>query len=84
MMYGKKDSVIQTISHVTASILTSGTTLVVVGFLLGKVSTHGLLSQLGYLIGRGTICSLICVLFVLPGLLNLTDHLFIKAKGTGS
>lgn len=83
--WDKKESVIQTISHVTASILTSGTTLVVVGFLLGKVSTHGLLSQLGYLIGRGTICSLICVLFVLPGLLYLTDHLFIKkTKGTGS
>ncbi len=84
MQYNKRDSIVQTISHVTASILTSGTTLVVVGFLLGKVSTHGLLSQLGYLIGRGTICSLICVLFVLPGLLCLTDRLFIKTKGTGS
>lgn len=84
IQYNKRDSIVQTISHVTASILTSGTTLVVVGFLLGKVSTHGLLSQLGYLIGRGTICSLICVLFVLPGLLYLTDRLFIKAKGTGS
>ena len=84
IQYNKRDSIVQTISHVTASILTSGTTLVVVGFLLGKVSTHGLLSQLGYLIGRGTICSLICVLFVLPGLLYLTDHLFIKTKGTGS
>lgn len=83
-MYDKKDSVIQTISHVTASILTSGTTLVVVGFLLGKVSTHGLLSQLGYLIGRGTICSLICVLFVLPGLLTLTDRLFIQSNSLKS
>lgn len=84
MLYNKRESIVQTISNVTASILTSGTTLVVVGLLLGKVSTHGLLSQLGYLIGRGTICSLICVLFVLPGLLYLTDHFFIKNKGIGS
>lgn len=78
----RKQSVIETVSNVTASILTSGTVMVVVGFLLGKISTHGLLSQLGYLLGRGTICSLICVLFVLPGLLYLTDRLFMKKKGS--
>ena len=76
----KKQSLIMTISNCTASILTSGITMAVVGFLLGIVSTHGLLSQLGYLIGRGTICSLICVLFVLPGLLYFTDRSFIKKK----
>lgn len=72
--YSKKDSIIETISQTTVSILTSGTTMIAVGFLLGKISTHGLLSQLGYLLGKGTICSLICVLFVLPGLLYLTDR----------
>ncbi len=81
-VYDKKESVIRTISNVTASILTSATSLTVVGFLLGKISTHGLLSQLGYLIGRGTLCSLACVLFVLPGLLYLTDRTFIKKKKT--
>ncbi len=81
-VYDKKESVIRTISNVTASILTSATSLTVVGFLLGKISTHGLLSQLGYLIGRGTLCSLACVLFVLPGLLYLTDKTFIKKKKT--
>lgn len=72
--YNKKDSIIETISQTTVSILTSGITMIAVGFLLGKISTHGLLSQLGYLLGKGTICSLICVLFVLPGLLYLTDR----------
>ncbi|MBO5524368.1 MAG: hypothetical protein J5986_11950, partial [Roseburia sp.] len=42
--------------------------------------THGLLSQLGYLLGRGTICSLLAVLFVLPGFLYLADPLFMKDK----
>ena len=74
---GRRDSIVETISGVTVSILTSGTALTVVGFLLGKISTHGLLSQLGYLLGRGTLCSMFCVLFVLPGLLYLTDRLFV-------
>lgn len=76
--FDKKQSIIETISNVTASILTSGSVLTVVGFLLGIISTHGLLSQLGYLLGRGTICSLIAVLFVLPGFLYLLDGIFIK------
>lgn len=74
----KKEAIIETISNVTASILTSGITLTVVGFLLGIISTHGLLSQLGFLLGKGTICSLIAVLFVLPGFLYLTDGLIKK------
>lgn len=70
----KKESIVETVSNVTMSILTSGIALTVVGFLLGKISTHGVLSQLGLLIGRGTLCSLACVLFVLPGLLYITDR----------
>ena len=75
---GKKESIVETISNVTGTILTSGIVLTVVGFLLGIISTHGLLSQLGYLLGRGTICSLIAVLFVLPGFLYILDRTFIK------
>lgn len=71
---GKKESIIESISKTTVSMLTSGLTMTTVGFLLGIISTHGLLSQLGYLLGKGTICSLICVLFVLPGMLYLTDR----------
>ena len=75
---GKKESIVETISNVTGSILTSGIVLTVVGFLLGVISTHGLLSQLGYLLGCGTICSLVAVLFVLPGFLYILDRTFIK------
>lgn len=69
-----KDSIVESISKTAVSMLTSGIALISVGFLLGKMSTHGLLSQLGYLLGKGTICSLISVLFVLPGMLYLTDR----------
>lgn len=42
----KKESIIATISQTSVSILTSGITMIAVGFLLGIISTHGLLSQL--------------------------------------
>ena len=74
----KKEAIVNTVSAVTVSILTSGSVLTVVGFLLGIVSTHGLLSQLGYFLGKGTLCSLVIVFFALPGMLYLFDKTFIK------
>lgn len=71
----KKSAVICTISNVTVSILTSGSVLTVAGLLLGYISSNQLLAQLGIFIGRGAIFSLLIVLFVLPGLLYLFDHL---------
>ncbi len=76
----KKQSIIDTISQTAVSILTSGSALTVVGFLLGYISTHGLLSQLGFFLGKGTLCSLAIVFFVLPGLLYVFDKTFIKGE----
>lgn len=76
--YAKRDAIIQTVSAVAVSILTSASVLTEVGFLLGAFSTHGLLSQLGYFLGKGTLCSLAIVLFVLPGLLYLFDKIIVK------
>lgn len=72
--FSPKESIVESLTQTTASILTSSIVMVTVGFLLGFISTHGLLSQLGYLLGKGTICSLISVLFVLPGLLYATTR----------
>lgn len=74
----KKQAVIQTVSSCVVSILTSGSVLTIVGFLLGYISTHGLLAQLGIFLGRGTLCSLGIVLFVLPGLLYIFDKVIQK------
>lgn len=76
----KREAVVQTISDVTVSILTSGSVLTVVGLLLGYISTNQLLAQLGIFIGRGAIFSLTIVLLVLPGLLLLLDRVVIRSK----
>ena len=77
----KKDSVINTISAVFVSIMTSASVLTLVGFMMGYVSTHGLLSQLGFFLGKVTLCSLVIVIFVLPGLLYLFDNLVVGKRG---
>lgn len=78
--YKKKEAIAETLSNVFVSIITSGSVLTVVGFLLGEMSTHGLLAQLGMLLARGTICSLCIVFFALPGLLYLFDRFIVKKK----
>ncbi len=78
--YNKKESIVNTMTAVSVSILTSGSVLTVVGFLLGMMTTHGLLSQLGYFLGKGTLCSMIIVFFALPGMLYVFDGTFIKKK----
>ena len=76
----KDQAVIQTVSDVFISVMTSGSAMTVVGLLLGVMSTNQLLAQLGIFIGRGALFSLCIVLFVLPGLLHLFDHVIIKNK----
>lgn len=72
------ESIVQTIKDNTVSILTSGLTLSVIGFLLSIFSSQGMIAQVGLLLGRGTLCSLAAVLFVLPGFLMLFDRFVIK------
>lgn len=69
----KKESIVETVSAVTTSLLTSGSVLSIVGFLLSIVSSHGILSQLGLFLGRGTLLSMTSVFFVLPGMLYMFD-----------
>lgn len=75
----KRQAIIETVSVVTTSILTSGSVLALVGFLLSYLSTHGILSQLGLFVGRGALLSMTSVFFVLPGLLYVFDSLIQKS-----
>ena len=69
-----------TIRYSTLPILTSGSILTIVGFILGKISTHGILAELGILLYRGTLFSLMFVLLALPGFLTLFDRWILKFR----
>ena len=79
-IYERKEAVIQTVSDVFVSIMTSGSAMTVVGFLLGILSSNQILAQLGIFIGRGAIFSLLIVFLVLPGILYLFDKLVYRKK----
>ncbi len=81
--FEKKDAVVQTIMQILPSILTSGSALAAVGYLMGCISTNGVLAQLGVFIGRGALISLAVVIFVLPGMLYIFDRFITKPKKEG-
>lgn len=58
----KKEAAFMTLRTCTISILTSAAVLTLAGVILGKVSTNGVLSQLGILIGRGAALSFVLVI----------------------
>lgn len=76
--YNKHDSAINTLKSSTGAILTSGIILAIAGFMLGFISTNTVIAQLGILIGRGAILSMVSVLFFLPSVLILCDRLIEK------
>ena len=77
---GRKDAIAATVATVTTSVITTGSALAVVGFLMGAISTNQLLGQLGNFLGVGGLVSLAIVLLALPGYLYLADPLIIKKK----
>lgn len=76
----KKDAAEESIRTCFLSILTSSALLTTAGFLLGKISTNLVLSQLGTLIGRGAILSFVLVFTALPALLVIFDGLIQKTS----
>lgn len=74
------DSAMAAISKSTLSILTSGGILTVVGYLLYFTSSIQAISQVGRLVGRGAILSMVLVLSLLPALLSTFDKQIQKQQ----
>lgn len=78
-MDNKKAS-IAAISKSTLSIVTSGSILTVVGYLLFFTSSIQAISQVGRLVGRGALLSVVLVLSLLPALLSAFDKQIRKQQ----
>ena len=74
----KREAMLETISACTVPVLTSGTVLLISGFLINAISTHGVLQQIGWFLGVGVSFSLVAVLFALPGFLYGLDWIIGK------
>ena len=60
------------------TLITSGSILVIAGLLIGFISTESIISVIGLVLGRGTIISLLLVLFVLPQILVWGDGFIMR------
>lgn len=76
--YNKVDSLKKALNTSITTILTSGLILILAAFIIHFVSTTPIISEIGLLIGRGALISVIVVIFVLPQLLLLFDKVIEK------
>ena len=80
-----KEAICVAISKAFPTVLTSGTIMAATGFLLGAISTSPVNAIMGQCIGRGTVISMLLVLFVLPCVLvignKIIDATSFEMKG---
>lgn len=77
-----KEAVGETIDKAFPTIFTSGTILTSAGFLIGNISSDATVAAIGIALGRGTLISILLVLFVLPQILLLGDTIIEKTALT--
>ncbi len=76
----KQQAVVQSLNESFPTILTSGTILTSCGFLIGNITSNAVIANLGLVLGRGTLTSIILVMTVLPQLLFLADPIMDKTS----
>lgn len=78
LVMSKKEAMKSTLGESFHSILISAAILSSAGFCIGYTSSNPIVSNLGILLGRGTVLSMLMVVCVLPQLLLLFDHIVEK------
>ncbi len=75
-----KEAIIEAMNFAFPTILTSGTILAVSGILISFLTTECTINGIGDALGRGTIISIILVMFVLPQILILGGKILEKTS----
>lgn len=74
----KNAAAVETLKRSIPAILTSGSILTIVGYILYHVSTIAAIGDLGHLIGRGAILSMILVGTLMPALMVMGDRILMN------
>ena len=75
-----KQAIVKAMNSAFATVFTSGTIMSSAGMLIGNMSAQPVVAIMGMCIGRGTIISMVLVLFVLPSLLVLGDSIIERTR----
>ncbi len=76
----KRDAIIETMNFAFPTIVTSGSMLALAGIFIGMMSSDGAICGIGQCLGRGTIISIVIVMFVLPQILLLGEKIIDKTS----
>ena len=74
----KEAAAVETLKRSIPSILTSGSILTIVGYILYHISSIAAIGDMGHLIGRGAILSILLVCTFMPALLVLGDRVLMN------
>lgn len=77
-----KEAMTESLNQSFPTIFTSGTILTCAGFLIGEIASDATVASIGIALGRGTLISIILVLFVLPQILLFGDVIIEKTALT--
>lgn len=75
-------AIVETLNQSFPTIFTSGSILTCAGFLIGMIASDATVASIGIALGRGTLISIILVLFVLPQILLFGDWIIQKTALT--
>lgn len=75
-----RTAIIETMNFAFPTIVTSGTILAVAGILIGQMTSEAAIVGIGQSLDRGTIISIILVMFVLPQILLLGGRIVDKTS----
>lgn len=76
----KLESMKKALNSSITTILSSGLILICAAFTVHFISTTPIISEIGLMVGRGALVSVIAVIFVLPSLLILFDKIIEKTS----
>ena len=77
---GPREAVIETMNFAFPTIITSGSILAAAGFILGQISSEATIVGIGQSLGRGTVISILLVMFALPQILIVGSGIIEKTS----
>lgn len=78
----KKEAIIETMNFAFPTIITSGSMLAIAGILIGQMTSDAAIAGIGQCLGRGTIISILIVMFTLPQILILGEKIIDRTAFT--
>lgn len=75
-----RDAIVETLNFAFPTIITSGSILSICGFLIGSMTSEPVIAGIGESLGRGTVISIIMVMFALPQILLIGSGIVDKTS----